>query len=431
MVSEEDVWARCRRLVEQKVGWGNSDHWQNRDFEQLSEQILAETGVSLSVTTLKRLWGRVRYDSSPNPTTLDTLAQFVGYDNWRTLRVHDSAGHPMPVEPLIEQTFQPMQQAPPTGLTPKATQITATNYGRWAVAGLVGLVVLIAIIWGYRKRNTTLYVGAVSFASRPVARGIPNTVVFDYDARDSNADSVFIQQSWDPTLRFRVDKAGRQYTSTYYYPGYFRAKLVLNDSIVREQDLFISSGGWLGTVEVGQIPLYLPKKRVQKPTGEVSVTPADLQTVGVALTDKAPVVNLFRVDSSQLANGERFVFETAVRSTYNRGDAVCQPVEIMLLCTMGVHAIPLSVPGCVGELQLRTGHQSISGKTTDLSGFGVDFSNWVPVRYEVANKRVRIWINQKQVYEGPLNESPGRVMGLRYRFKGTGAVQYARLNDLP
>ncbi|HLL96116.1 MAG TPA: hypothetical protein VK404_14140, partial [Spirosoma sp.] len=66
MVSEEDVWPYCRRLIEQKVGWGSSEHWQNRDFEQLGEQILVETGVSLSISTLKRLWGRIRYDSSPN-----------------------------------------------------------------------------------------------------------------------------------------------------------------------------------------------------------------------------------------------------------------------------------------------------------------------------------------------------------------------------
>lgn len=423
MVSEEDVWARCRRLVEQKVGWGNSDHWQNRDFEQLSEQILAETGVSLSVTTLKRLWGRVRYDSTPNPTTLDTLAQFVGYDNWRTLRVNGSNGRSEPgLQPVVEEPLP----APQSILRP-----TPPRYGRWALAGLIGLVVLVGMIWGYRKRNTTLHYSAVSFTSRPVAKGVPNTVVFDYNVRDTNADSVFIQQSWDPALRFRVDKAGRQYTSTYYYPGYYRAKLVLNDSIVREHDLFIASGGWLGTVDQTPIPLYVLPNRVQKPTGEAAITLADLQSLGVALTDKAPAVSLFRVDSTQLATGDRFVFETAVRSTYNRGDAVCQPVEIVLLCTMGAHVIPLSVPGCVGELTLRTGHQAIRGKTTDLSGFGVDFSNWVPVRYEVADKRVRIWIHQKQVYEGPLTQSPGQVTGLRYRFKGTGAVQYARLNDIP
>lgn len=427
MVSEEDVWARCRRLIEQKVGWGNSDHWQNRDFEQLSEQILTETGVSLSVTTLKRLWGRVRYESSPNLTTLDTLAQFVGYENWRTLRVNaptEAVTAPVQPTPGSIQPVAPSDRIP-VSLT------SSSSYGRWAALGLAGVLVLVGIIWGYRKRNTTLHYEAVSFASRPVAKGLPNTVVFDYDARDTNADSVFIQQSWNPALRSQVEKTGRQYTSTYYYPGYYRAKLVLNDSIVREQDLFIASNGWLGTVDRYPIPLYLRSTLVQKPTGEAAITPADLQTVGVTLTDKTPFVSLFRVDSSQLSNGKRFVFETAVRSTYNRGDAVCQPVAIMLMCTMGAHVIPLSVPGCVGELTLMTGHRAISGKTTDLSGFGVDFNDWVTVRYEVVDKRVRISINQKLVYQGTLSGSPGRVTGLHYRFKGTGAVQYARLKDIP
>ncbi|AQG79363.1 hypothetical protein AWR27_08545 [Spirosoma montaniterrae] len=405
------------------MGWGSSDHWQNRDFEQLSEQIRIETGVSLSVSTLKRLWGRVRYESSPNLTTLDTLAQFVGYDNWRSLRTSDSATLSTMAAPIDDETSALVALQP--AMLPAQP---LSRYSRWLLAGLAGMLILAAIIWGYRQRNTRLRYGNVAFSSRPVAKDVPNTVVFDYDARDSNADSVFVQQSWDPSLRTRVEKSGRQYTTTYYYPGYYRAKLILNDSIVREHDLFVASNGWLGTVNRQPIPLYLRANVVEKPTGEVSITTADLQTLGVALGDKVPEVSLFRVDSRQTANGERFVFETAVRSTYSRGDAVCQSVRIMLICTDGFHLIPLSAPGCVGNLTVVTGNRSVSGKTTDLSGFGVDFSRWVPVRYVVADRRVQIFVNNRLVHAGRLGDTlPGRVMGLRYQFMGTGAVQYARL----
>src|SRR5205823_517844 len=73
---------RCRQLIEEKVGWGRSDGWATQDFERLSERIAEQTGVSLSVTTLKRVWGRVKYESAPTATTLTTLVQFVGYENW-------------------------------------------------------------------------------------------------------------------------------------------------------------------------------------------------------------------------------------------------------------------------------------------------------------------------------------------------------------
>jgi len=71
------------RMIEQKLDWGDSAAWQSRDFENLQQLILDETGVSLSASTLRRVWGRVTYNSLPSITTLDTLARFAGTPNWR------------------------------------------------------------------------------------------------------------------------------------------------------------------------------------------------------------------------------------------------------------------------------------------------------------------------------------------------------------
>lgn len=74
---------KCRQRIEEKIGWGSSAEWQNQDFEALSERIFRETKVSLSASTLKRLWGKIRYEGTPNISTLNALAQFIGYENWR------------------------------------------------------------------------------------------------------------------------------------------------------------------------------------------------------------------------------------------------------------------------------------------------------------------------------------------------------------
>ena len=49
-------------------------------------------GVVLSYVTLKRIWGKVKYDSLPNTHTLDTLVQFLGYENWRDFRSQNGNG---------------------------------------------------------------------------------------------------------------------------------------------------------------------------------------------------------------------------------------------------------------------------------------------------------------------------------------------------
>jgi hypothetical protein len=81
---------KCLQLIERKLGWGESADWSNYDFSKLSDEVHNRTQVRLSVTTLKRIWGRLKYESAPTITTLNTLAQFADYDDWRSFCQQES-----------------------------------------------------------------------------------------------------------------------------------------------------------------------------------------------------------------------------------------------------------------------------------------------------------------------------------------------------
>ena len=81
----------CLKEIENQLGWGDASTWSSQDFISLSERIFEITGTQLSQTTLKRVWGKVKYDSSPTATTLNTLAVFLGYENWRVYVNENSA----------------------------------------------------------------------------------------------------------------------------------------------------------------------------------------------------------------------------------------------------------------------------------------------------------------------------------------------------
>jgi hypothetical protein len=85
------------KLYESNTGWGDSDDWTNQDFVMLSEKIQERTGETLSHMTLKRVWGKVKYDSLPNTHTLNTLVQFLGYENWRDFRLQNGNGTAAPI----------------------------------------------------------------------------------------------------------------------------------------------------------------------------------------------------------------------------------------------------------------------------------------------------------------------------------------------
>lgn len=52
------------------------------DFDLLSSDIERRTSRTLSVSTLKRLWGYVTSATSPSYSTLSVLARYVGWGDW-------------------------------------------------------------------------------------------------------------------------------------------------------------------------------------------------------------------------------------------------------------------------------------------------------------------------------------------------------------
>jgi hypothetical protein len=290
------------------------------------------------------------------------------------------------------------------------------------------LIVFTTFLTFYFNSKPSLVFKNISFNSKPVTLGVPNTVVFNYDASQSNADSIFIQQSWDPTLRHKVVKTNRQFTTTYYYPGYFRAKLILNDSIIKEHDIFIESDGWLGTITDKKIPHYLTRTQIEN-NGVIGISENQVLEKGIDLKKEIPLVSLYRVRKTKTVPSDNFVFETQIRNTYKKGEGICQNTKISLLCTNGGHTIPLAIKGCVGELDLILGNEPHNGATTDLSNFGVDFSDWVKVRCEVKNKRAKIWVVNRLAFEGNFRKNIGKIVGLRVSFVGTGEVRNLSLES--
>lgn len=52
------------------------------DFNNLGLEIQRKTSHTISLSSLKRIWGYVDYSSFPSPNTLNILARFNDYKNW-------------------------------------------------------------------------------------------------------------------------------------------------------------------------------------------------------------------------------------------------------------------------------------------------------------------------------------------------------------
>lgn len=401
---------KCRELIEEKLSWGNGNDWQNQDFENLSERIFEKTKISLSSSTLKRIWGKVNYNSSPNISTLNALAQFIDYENWRSFTSNG-------FQPVVNQDII-------NDINPKITNQKAY----WWIAGGLFLGILFTLSAFYKKGKTLTFEKVV-FTSQPLTFGVPNTVIFKYDATNSNADSVFIQQSWDAKRRYKVAQNLHEYTSTYYTPGYFRAKLVLNDSIVKEHDLLVESDGWLGTIDTKPQPIYLTKQTIER-NGILGISTNDLLSNKV-IFDKEPVwTSFFNVSKQKRFSTQNFEMETTLRNTFAGRGGACKQTKIILFCTNGIVVLPLGIKGCVGELEMFIGEQKISGRTTNLSAFGIDSDDWITVKCLIKNQKIRVIINEKIAYQSSLKQDLGQIVGSRISFLGTGEIKKFEMKEL-
>ena len=71
--------ARLKTAVEERLG-KKLDSPAN--FSYLSEQIQTSQKENVSVSTLKRIWGYVKYASKPTNSVLNILSRYVGYPHW-------------------------------------------------------------------------------------------------------------------------------------------------------------------------------------------------------------------------------------------------------------------------------------------------------------------------------------------------------------
>lgn len=403
---QKEILSNCLIKIENKLEWLSSAEWRHSHFELLSERIFLDTNVRLSPVTLKRIWGKVSYHSFPSISTLDALAKFIGYENWISFQRVSEKQDKKSIQVLYR----------------KFLEFLNFNFKKFAYAFGVILLIILAVLIASNKWLSQSGSMKAIFDFKPVTLGVPNTVIFTYDAEGSNADSVFIQQSWDPKLRRKVDKNSNIFTTTYYYPGFYKAKLILNDKIVSEKDLHIKSDGWIGTIEKSPVPFYLNYNEIYG-SDMIEINSDHLIKRGYDLNAKLPNTNLYIVEDFGEISGNDFKLITKFKNTLGMGEAICQKSNIYILYSEARYNIPFSIKGCIGELNMMIPGKFIGGQKNDLSGFGVDFSDWVTLEVTAVNGGLEMMVNKQSVYKDTLSVDPGKLIGVKYKFHGTGAVK--------
>lgn len=396
--------------IEEKLNRGKSENWTQYDFEQLSETIFDAIHVRLSVTTLKRIWGKVKNTHKPAVQTLNALSQFVGYVDWRD----------------FEQNYPYQDTLEIPGSRTKRNNLPPVRL----VWGFAGVLVVCIIYFGFQRvMEPNVNPAEYSFSlSKIKTTGVPNSVVFSYDASNSPSDSVYIVQTWDIRRKTLVPKNGKKHSAIYYYPGFFNTKLIINNEVVSNQDLQISTDGWLGLIETPDKPIYFSREEIQSMEG-VKVGGDLFQNHQIATNHSSPKVRFFnQQDLGDLMN-DTYEFETEIRNLNQGSDNLCHYVEVLIQCKNDIIIIPLADSACIGDLGLAYLGHYLESKYEDLSRFGTDPGEWTKLKIISRNGKADIFVNDSLALELTAKNTPVGIVGVQYRFIGEGEVRYAKFRD--
>jgi hypothetical protein len=408
-LSERELVKICMDELCKQAGFADPEHIVQRDLQFLCERIESRTGILISLSTIKRLLNG-QFSRLPQIATLDALARFLGYGGWQDFRSSQ----------LSRAAAHPGNAA--RGKTRGSFKI------KWAfLAPLLILLLLGALstlLFGKHRSN---FDKAQFSAVMTTGNNLPNTVIFKYNIDSVNADSFFIQQSWDRSKRVRIYKNSHTLTDIYYEPGYYVAKLIANEQIIKTFDVSIPTDRWFFYSKeklFAGLPKYIYPGKPAK-NGSLQLSPTDLLANKIDIQKDNNYISVYfpsRIEGS--SDNFTLTFRIKVNDLNN---AYCPYFMSEVFCQRNFMFFRSTVKGCVSELGAQFGPDFLSGRTNDLSGLATDVKGWQQVEVKVENKRASVRINHNEVFSTRYYQSCGLITGLGFISNGLCEVDSVNL----
>ncbi|RZF59778.1 hypothetical protein [Sphingobacterium corticibacterium] len=390
------------KKCEYRFNRGGYSEWRHSDYDDLRREIRRSTNVVISTNTLKRIFGKIDVDEDyfPQRATIDALRT---YGNEGTEEMNFSNESPITVQkPFLK-----------------------LNVVRLSI-GLV--IILIAVFtFGYFWQSSDETQAKISIIG--MEGELPATVFFEVTL-PSTRDSVFIDFG---------DKSPRKYMATsqriahnYLFPDVFRAKLYASKKVVASQDVSISSNSWIALGYHWQRELpdrYYAFPIIKKTKDSVfHISSLQMHKMGLDTTTSffTRICNYTDID----AEADNFVFETTFKNKPRDGGLYCNSTQFQITGADGVIRFRFVNSGCSFRVLNIVGEKVFEGSKTNLSEFVIQTQNWNTVKLINEDKRVTLFVNDRQIFEDTYEKSLGMLRGLFMEFEGNGYLKKCTLQSL-
>ncbi len=416
-MTEHDILQLCLKEIEDKLQWGDSLNWTNREFTELSELLLEKTDISLSVSSIRRLFGKsTDYKKVYNPQldTKNALAIFLGYDNWYQYR----------------DTYT---KRPKTKQTPLIVESTKKMYVKLIGVVLIGLI-FIAITQLFYSNEETPQVENISLVGKNlIGNQIPHTTFMHYTVPKGQGPFYI---DWDdiPTDASKtaeitkLENDSGVVSHTYYYKDLYDVRLLdENFQELKKIQIIIHTDGWEGFALQEATNIRIDSMNFWNK----DLLCADLSYLqNMGIDSIKPYRVYYRNQSDFNVNGTSFNFSMNFKPIFRQNFLDCSHVQIELRGNQSGHLISLSNTGCSGTIgTIYLSDYQISGKTNDLSAFEVIDREWNSFKMDAKKDSTFLILNNDTILKIASPPSIGEIVGLRIEFLGNGCVKDIELKS--
>lgn len=410
-MSDNNTILFCCKKVEEIFQQGPCLEWTHHHFLQLSEEIEQQTGIIISETTLKRLFGKrsTEKDYLPQASTREALAKYVGYNSWYelTISANKNEGKTVP-EPNGESTERKV-------------------FMQWKVFGLIVILIaaVISVTFIISKRHSQNPNFSISVRNK--IDTVPFTAIFDYSLPSNTKDTFFLNI---PGLgKTPLSSANTVITHWFNYSGYFRIPVMYRNSVVDTVDVFALNRNW--QPGIFQEDEDAPFKPISNPNLDATqndmlyLSPLQLQQSGIdSLSNYMLEFRYFNFFDVSL---DDFLFETIARNSVETGGKPCFDIDIELVGENGKIRCVFTQEKCFRFAQLIVSDVYINGRNHDLSMFSHDISNWNSFQIKSKDQATSFSINDELIFEQEYTKEIGRLKGIIFRYFGSGQTNSVQI----
>lgn len=389
---------------EQLFNRGASAHWKHSDFSDLSREILRDTNVNISPSTLKRIFGKVSVDDDyiPQQATVDALKKYGNYV--------ESAN--------TEQTRPSSTQSN----TPKQKDI----FNRYKPLLIISSIIIVALlIWQYWKPSNMS--GSINITRTEGL--LPATVAFELQMPDTD-DSLFINFG-DKSPMTYIKPGEKTVAHIYYIPGVFNVSLQTRQQTFATTSAYIKSDNWIafGCHRQDDIPVHFYALPVVKTGSDSLFNVTNNQLFQLGLDTTGPVLTRLSNYTPVNQNADDFIFETTFKNHIQEKGIFCRSTQFQISGSNSMIRFRWVNAGCSQRVLNIVSEQIFKGATNDLSQFVLDLTQWNTVKLVNHNKQISLYVNGKQIFTGSYQKSLGNINGLFLEFEGTGIVKTCELKS--